>query len=173
MRQTTARSRSGATSGAPNSELLIISKFSHSQRRLESSTSFHQVLGRTGSQPELVRRVTRSSQTGLLVTAVNGDGKADIVLQLADGSTYIALLNGSSFIRVGFLTGPENSVVKPLIGAVDKVACCHASRNVNESTTRNTSSGGHRRRICLETPRQCEGFYFSVGKSGCFDGCAS
>ena len=40
----------------------------------------------------------------------NGDGKSDLVLQLTDGSTSIALLNGTSFVSGGFQTGPGSTI---------------------------------------------------------------
>ena len=40
----------------------------------------------------------------------NGDGKSDLVWQLADGSTYIGLMNGTSFLSGGFQTGPGSTI---------------------------------------------------------------
>ena len=70
-------------------------------------------MARTGPSLNWDGGVTRSSQTGLLVTAVNDGGKADSGWQLTDGGIYIALVNGSSFVRVGFLTSPGSLVVEP------------------------------------------------------------
>ena len=41
----------------------------------------------------------------------NGDGQSDLVWQLTDGSTYIGLMNGTSWIGGAFQTGPGSTIV--------------------------------------------------------------